>query len=134
VLTTAGELDAALALLLVSALLVVAGTLVVTAVTLVVDAGIEDVVVTADFEDAPVLAVVVAADAEAREAEKEEQRPNPTDAATWRSDWLQAERRQGVMALWMAEIPDPHWQASSLTAQPAIEIAETRQDLCFDKN
>jgi len=79
VLAGATELEELL--LLVCALLVVAGTLVVTATTLVVDAGVEDEVVRTDFEIAPVPEAVVAADAEAREAENLEQRPNPTDAA-----------------------------------------------------
>lgn len=76
-----------------------AGTEVVTAVTEVVETGMEDVVVTTDLlETLAAEEVVVTADAEAREAEKTEQRARPTDAATARSDWLQAERRQGSTA------------------------------------
>jgi len=33
------------------------------------------------------------------------------------------------MALWSAEIAVPHWHASSVSAQPAIEIAELRQPI-----
>lgn len=104
VLAGAAELEAllpellfTLPVVLVEGLLVVSGTLVVIAVTLVVDTGIEDVVVTTAVEDA-LVEVVVVADAEAREAENAEQRPNPTDAATASSDWLQADRRQGATA------------------------------------
>ena len=68
---------------LLDGLLVVAGTLVVIAVTLDVDTGIEGVVVTIDREDAP---VVVAAEAEAREAENFAQSPIPMEATISRSD------------------------------------------------
>ena len=139
VLTAAGALELELAteaeLLLDSALLlegalVVAATEVVTAVTLVVETGTEDVVATtADEEDGE--EAVVVAEAEAREAEYEEQRPKPTEAAMARSLWLQAERRQGATAAWMEENPEPHWQPSSASWQPATEIAELRHGICW---
>lgn len=76
-----------------------------------------------------VVAVVVVADTEAREAENEEQRPRLMDAASWRRVPVQAEMRQGAMAAWREEKPVPHWQASSVTAQPATEMAEVRQGI-----
>jgi len=91
----------------------------VTATTLVVDAGMEDVLVTTAVEACDVVVAAV--------AENAEHRPSPIDAARWRSDWLQAERRQGATALWRTERPVPHWQASSAMAQPAREIADVRQ-------
>jgi hypothetical protein len=118
------------ALLLVEGALVVAATEVVTAVTLVVETGTEDlVVITADEEEAG--EEVVVAEAEATEAEYAEQRPKPTEAATARSLWLQAERRQGATAAWMAENPEPHWQPWSASWQPATEIAEVRHGICW---
>ena len=130
------ELAAEDAALLVEALLVVAGTLVVTAVTEVVEAGAEDEeVVTVAVDDGTLETdVVVVAEAEASEAEKAEQRPRPTEAAMARSDWLHAESRQGATADWMAEKPEPHWQASSESWQPATEIAEVRQGTCYSKD
>jgi hypothetical protein len=129
------ELAAEVALLealLVEALLVVAGTDVVTAVTEVVEAGTEEEeVVTVAVDDGTVETdVVVVAEAEAREAEKAEQRPRPTEAATARSDWLHAEIKQGAAEAWMEEKPEPHWQASSESWQPAAEIADVRQGIC----
>lgn len=108
------DVDALLAALLELALLVegalvVAATEVVTAVTEVVETGMEDVVVATDvLETLAVEEVVVTAEAEAWEAEKAEQRAKPLDAAIARSDWLQAERRQGATAAWMEEKPLPH--------------------------
>lgn len=46
-----------------------------------------------------------------------------------RSPGLQAVRRQGVTAVWMAALPVPHWQAWSVRAQPATEMAEVRQGI-----
>jgi len=133
-LTGAGALLELLELLelvcevLLDGALVVAATLVVTAVTLVVETGIEDVVVTVFDESAE----VVVAEAEAREEEKAEQRPNPTEAATASSVWLHADSRHVATALWMAEMPVPHWQASSASWQPAIEIADVRQGMAHE--
>jgi len=46
-----------------------------------------------------------------------------------RSPGEQALRRQGVTAVWIAAFPVPHWQAWSVRAQPATEIAEVRQGI-----
>ena len=114
------------ALLLVEGALVVAGTLVVTAVTEVVETGIVELVVTtAALEECD--EAVVTADAEARDAEYAEHSPRPTEAASCRSDWLHAERRHVATTFWMEEKPEPHWQPSSLSWQPATEIALVRQ-------
>lgn len=127
---------------LVEGAFVVAGTLVVIAVTDVVEAGIEEeeVDVTTAIEDEDeTLAdddddedVVVTAEADARDAEKLEQSPSPTDAATARSDWSQALMRQPATLAWMEERPEPHWQASSLSWQPATEMADVRQGIAHD--
>jgi len=53
----------------------------------------------------------------------------PADVAIPRSMPLQAERKQGVTAVWMAALPVPHWQPWSARAQPAAWIAEERQAL-----
>lgn len=132
---------------LVEGAFVVAGTLVVIAVTDVVEAGIEeeevDVTTAIEDEDEALAAdeddedgedVVVTAEADARDAEKLEQSPSPTDAATARSDWLQALMRQPATLAWMAEKPEPHWQASSLSWQPATEMADVRQGICLSES
>ena len=118
---------------LVVALLVVDATLVVTAATVVVLvpaevvlAGIALVVLMVEPADVVVMVMV----AEDRDAEYDEQRPKPTDAAMPRSDWLQAEMRQVAAAAWREEKPVPHWQPSSLRPQPAAEMALVRQGIC----
>jgi len=113
---------------------VVAASLVVTAVTDVVETGMEedaDVVVTTEVVSAQE-DVVVTAEAVAWEAEKLEQRPSPTDAAIMRSDWLQALMRQPATAACMELNPVPHWQASSESWQPATEMADVRQGIAHD--
>ena len=74
--------------------------LVELAVTVLVDIGVVD---TTTEVDVAVEDEVVIAEALAREAEKAEQRPIPTEAATSRSLAAQAERRHGVTSDWMAE-------------------------------
>jgi hypothetical protein len=66
----------------------------------------------------------------ARDAEYAEQRPRPTEAACWTSDALHAPTRQPVTRLWIFAWPEPHWQATSVRAQPEEEIADWRQGTC----
>jgi len=62
-----------------------------------------------------------------REAEYWEQRPRPTEMATFKSlPTVQPLMRQGPTAAAIAFWPEPHWQATSLGAQPAAEMADTR--------
>jgi len=63
----------------------------------------------------------------ARDAEYAEQRPRPTEAACWTSDALQAPSRQPVTRFWIFVWPEPHWQATSFSAQPEEAIADWRQ-------
>lgn len=59
------------------------------------------------------------------------QRAVPTLAATSRSlPEVQAAIRQGAALEAMAFMDEPHWQAMSVGAQPAAEMAEVRQDVC----
>jgi len=64
---------------------------------------------------------------EAREAEYEEQRPKPTEAALATSEELQAESRQPVTRFCIFFWPEPHWQATSVAPQPEDAIAGWRQ-------
>lgn len=93
--------------------------LVVTAVT--------TVVLVLVVETGPGVVVAFKPAAELKPAEYCEQRPSPTWAAIPTSVPLQLAKRQEVTAAWMGALPVPHWQAASLGAQPATEMAVWRQ-------
>lgn len=101
---------------------VIVGVALVTTEVLVVETTATEVGV----EDVPLVVVDALA---ASEAEKTEQRAKPTLAAARRSDAMQAVSRHGVTAVWMADCAVPHWQASSLRAQPAMAMALVRQGI-----
>jgi hypothetical protein len=43
---------------------------------------------------------------------------------------VHAARRQGTAVAAMMACVGPHWQAASVAAQPAAEMAEARQEVC----
>jgi hypothetical protein len=92
----------------------------------VVEAALDEAEVVAEVDAGVVFAEALAID-ELYAAHK----AVPTEAADMRSlPDVQAAIRQGAARPPMAACLGPHWQASSLRAQPADTIAEVRQGIC----
>lgn len=83
-----------------------------------------------DTAELTVAVLEVVAETATEDLEKAEHIWPPTDAARSTSDSLQAERRHGVTALWMAGCLAPHWHPISVLAHPAAAKALTRQGSC----
>ena len=116
----------------VVAALVAAGVVTTTPLVVVPD-GVVSVVVPLDATLVevtvvdPVVAVTVAV-FEA-EAENPEHTASPADCADKRSVNAQAPRRHGATVAERMALVGPHWQATSVAAQPTAEMAEARQEV-----
>ena len=101
-------------------------------VTVVSTAPVDVVVDTAVVvEPSPEPPVVVAVAEAVRPSLYSVQSSSPPDWALMRSEAaVQALIRQGATRPAMAALDGPHWQPTSVGAQPAAVTAEERQDVC----
>jgi hypothetical protein len=99
---------------------VVAKTVLLAAILVLVKV-VEGTVVTVAVVGGAVVVVMICV------ALNSEHRARPTDWATRRAVAGQEAIRQGATMEAMADIEGPHWQPSSVSAQPAWEMAEARQ-------